>query len=43
MKFGVCITAAPAPAFLDHTEVIEIAKKAEEWMLPMLCYRSYPI
>jgi alkanesulfonate monooxygenase SsuD/methylene tetrahydromethanopterin reductase-like flavin-dependent oxidoreductase (luciferase family) len=31
MKFGVCITAAPAPAFLDHTEVIEIAKKAEEW------------
>lgn len=31
MKFGVCITAAPAPAFLNHTEVIEIAKKAEEW------------
>ena len=31
MKFGVCITAAPAPAFLDHTEVIEIAKKAEAW------------
>jgi probable F420-dependent oxidoreductase len=31
MKFGLCITAAPAPDFLDYTEIIKIAKKAEEW------------
>jgi probable F420-dependent oxidoreductase len=31
MKFGVCITAAPPPAFLDHSAIIEIAHKAEEW------------
>jgi probable F420-dependent oxidoreductase len=31
MKFGVCITAAPAPAFLDPTAIIKIAQKAEEW------------
>ena len=31
MKFGVCITAAPAPAFLDHPAIVEIARKAEAW------------
>ncbi|MCW4041100.1 MAG: LLM class flavin-dependent oxidoreductase [Candidatus Bathyarchaeota archaeon] len=31
MKFGICITAAPAPAFLDHTTIVEIARKAEAW------------
>lgn len=31
MKFGICITAAPAPAFLDHTTIIEIACQAETW------------
>ncbi len=31
MKFGVCITSAPAPAFLDHAAIIEVARKAEEW------------
>jgi alkanesulfonate monooxygenase SsuD/methylene tetrahydromethanopterin reductase-like flavin-dependent oxidoreductase (luciferase family) len=31
MKFGVCITAAPAPAFLNHPAIVEIARKAEAW------------
>ncbi len=31
MRFGVCITAAPAPAFLDYPTIIEIVQKAEEW------------
>ena len=31
MKFGICITAASAPVFLDHTTIIEIARQAEAW------------
>ena len=31
MKFGICITTAPAPAFLNHTTIIEIACQAEAW------------